>query len=143
MRDRRENILARLFEIAAAIEGVTVYRNAEDATALTLPAIDIRDGNEEAQGLQSPKYSGVDMIVMTPTIAVMASGRDMQATLSTIRMALRKAITTDSALRDETGPNGNIRYISSATQDQWGATLHGEERIVFEFTYPLKPADFE
>lgn len=141
---KREDILARLVVIGAAIEGVVLCaRNRDEISDRHKPAIIIMDADEAAvEG--APMRSGAaspQIISMTPEIYILLSSEPatVGTQLNAIQSALLSAILNDETLRTITGTNGSIRYEGCATGLSRGRSMEGEMGVSLTFQYPFKP----
>jgi hypothetical protein len=144
MTDRRELILARLLEIARAVDGIeSAFRNRDEIGDKQRPAIIILDADEAADdadpGLRSPRSPR--RIAMTPEIYIMLGTKPeyIGTSINTLRARLIKAILTDAELSLIVGSNGDIRYEGCATALARGRTMEGEMGVSFSFAYVLRP----
>ena len=150
MPDIREDILARLLEVVAAIPNMrSAHRNNVDLTEDQLPAVIVLDGDEESDGAgdvsmkQSHRPYNVQM---TPEIIVAEQSDEVGSDLTTLRRELIKRVLTDAELNEQivkTGRHGNgaIRYLGCQTDLGWMRSLHGALRAQFLFKYTLRPED--
>lgn len=143
MVDIREQILARLLEVAAGIPGIrSAYRNNNDIPAESLPAVIVFDGDEET--LDAPDGRPVPTR-MTPEIVVAEKTVGQVGTeLTNLRRELIKAVLFDSQLNEQivkTHPHGNgaIRYLGCQTDVGWMRSMHGALLAQFLFKYSLHP----
>ncbi|MCW2854367.1 MAG: hypothetical protein JWM84_4031 [Nocardioides sp.] len=145
--DRREAILARLLEIAAAIPGIVLAaRNRPDFSDRARPAILILDADETADDREKGRgraANAPNLVGMTPEIHVLLGGKHEQigTQINALRVLLLKAVLTDEALRTIVGPNGEIRYEACATDLAAGRAVEGNLGVSFTFTYPLIPSE--
>lgn len=142
MRDRREEVLARLPAIGTALGYTTVARNEDNIPGLNRPGWIVLDGDENAddstEGRGRP--SNAPEIVRMVVEVILLLGKTASAVgtdLNTRRRAAIVAIKTDSALRSAVSNNGEIRYLGLATEFASGRTMEGEMRLSFQFKYPL------
>lgn len=119
MKDRREDILARLRLLLDSIPGVYVSptgviatgRNREDISGNSRPAIILHDGSEEqgpAAG-QGPRKSAMQLMILRPHFEVLLGARTelVGTQASDFRRELLRAVFTDGTLDDLTaGPTG-------------------------------------
>ena len=149
MPDLREQILARLVEVAATVPGVShALRNRGGISETARPAILVLDADEAVEdeeirpGRPAP---APQLVVMTPEIFVLVSDRaaDIGAELNTFRRRIVRRILTDATLAGLVGPNGAIRYAGCGTALAVGRSMEGEMALSFAFRYVLKPADLE
>lgn len=141
--DRREDVIARLVEIAAAVPGiVTAARNVDTLSERQRPGIIVFDGDEAVE-LPPPNRRGPSIVAMTPEI-VLALGDTAGAvgtSLNAFRVQFLKAVLTDTALSGLVGPNGRVLYQGCATAFARGRTMEGEMGISLSIEYPLNPGE--
>jgi hypothetical protein len=149
--DTREDVLARLLEIAASIPNIkSAQRNNVDITAEQLPAAIVFDGSEETddandKGMRPAHRPTV--VRMTPAILIAEKSSGQVGTdLDTLRREIVKLVLTDTELNEQivkTGRHGNgaIRYLGCETDLGWMASLHGAMQVNFLFKYAMKPED--
>ena len=142
MKDRREEVLARLVAIGSALSYTTVARNEDNIPGLNRPAFVVLDGDETAddstEGRGRP--SNAPEIVRMDVEVILLLGKTASAVgsdLNARRRAAIVAIKTDSALISSISTNGEIRYLGLATEFASGRTMEGEMRLSFRFKYPL------
>jgi len=143
MIDIRENILKRLMEIAASIPNVrSAKRNLVDLPEDILPAANIRDGDEESNGLNdigSSHPPNRDYTVqMTPEIEISEQSDEVGSDIGTLRRELIKRVLTDAVLVGSVGTNGAIRYLGCQTDIYAGRTYVAVLSAQFVFKYVLK-----
>lgn len=155
MIDKREQILARLVEVAAAVDGVAAaVRNCTDAPSLpnvsNRPAIIIHDMDEQAVGGQSgemdtraPRRTAIKFMQMTPYIAirVAAGSIDLGTLLNLYRGRLVSAVLNDTALQSLIGQSGCIEYAGCATHPLETNGREGTMEVDLTFTYVFRAAD--
>jgi hypothetical protein len=152
MVDVRENILARLLEVVAAIPNIrSAHRNNIDLPETQLPAVIVLDGDEESDGASDVSMKQPHRpynVQMTPGIVVQV--QDDNAVLGSIVTAFRgeliKRVLTDTELNEQivkTGRfgNGAIRYLGCQTDVGWTRTGYAALTAQFMFKYSLKPDD--
>jgi hypothetical protein len=149
MVDTREDVLARLLEVVAAIPGMrSVHRNNVDLTEDQLPAVVVFDADEETDdaqdtGMRPPNRP--TLVRMTPEIVIAEkTAGQVGSELTALRRELIKRVLTDTELNEQivkTGRNGNgaIRYLGCQTDVGWMRSMHGALRAQFMFKYTLKP----
>lgn len=150
MADTREDILARLVVVVAAIPTIrSSHRNNVELTEDQLPAAIVFDGDEETDDAADASMRPPNrptLVTMTPQI-VIAQQTDVVGTeLSALRRELIKRVMTDSELNEQivkTGRHGNgaIRYLGCQTQLGWMRSLYGALLAQFLFKYALRPDD--
>lgn len=149
MVDTREDILARLVEVVAAIPGMrSVHRNNVDITEDQLPAVCVFDADEETDDAQDASMRPPNrptVVRMHPEIVIAEkTAGQVGSELTVLRRELIKRVLTDTALNEQivkTGRfgNGAIRYLGCQTDVGWMRSLHGALRAQFMFKYTLKP----
>ena len=144
--DRREDILVRLLAVLRTVGAATVERNLQVADDGNFPALQMMDGDEEADdspfGRARPP-NAPNMIAMTPHVHILLGEvpEDVGTELNRWRVRLLKAVLNDTALGNLVTTNGEIRYEALAVSLQRGRQIIGEMGLVFTFVYPLKPAE--
>ena len=143
--DKREAILARLLEVAAAIPGVvTAVRNQDEISERSRPAIAVFDGDEtgdEPTAQQDHPGRAPNLIVMTPEVLILlgALPESVGSALNALRAKLVKAVLTDEQLIALVGANGRVRYAGCATHLGHGRSMEGSMGVQFTFAYVLRP----
>ncbi len=143
--DKREDVLVRLLAILRTVVGVQVVeRNKDIASDWNLPAITLKDGDEDAADDFDPGHPPRTplMIVMVPALFVrLGDTPDGVGTeLNKMRARILKAILTDTELKTIVGTNGQIRYEASAPSLAHGREILGEMGMVFRIVYVLNPS---
>ena len=144
MADTREAILARLFEVVAAIPGIRfAYRNNTDLTDDQMPAALVLDGEEEASNAEDMAHppNSPTTVLMKPEIEIVEQSDNIGSDLTTFRSELMKLVLYDAALKQLTGSNGAIRYAGCETTFGWQQQQYGVLQMRFTFKYSLKPDD--
>jgi hypothetical protein len=116
--DQRENILARLVVVCAAVEGVAnAVRNRLDVTQLERPAIVVLDGSEHfrdaPQNTRGEDRSDIQRMDLMPAISIHVRGSDSVeggGVLSLYRSRVVSALLNDATLLGYLGTNGRVRY---------------------------------
>ena len=146
MTDTREDILERLRDIAAAVDGVTyAVRNVLDITESRLPAVVILEGDEEPSSAvevdRRRKPQSPIPMVMTPELCIVAMNASEQVgtDLNQIRAGIIKAITEDTQLQTIIGNNGAIAYRGLASDLGLGRAMLGRMALRFAITYIVFP----
>jgi hypothetical protein len=150
MADVREDILARLVEVVAAIPNIRLaHRNNIDITEDQLPAALVLDGDEETNdstdlSMRPPNRPTV--VHMTPEIILAEQSNEVGSDLTTLRRELIKRVLTDIKLNEQivkTGRfgNGAIRYLGCQTDLGLGRSMLGALKAQFLFKYTLRPDD--
>jgi hypothetical protein len=147
MTDKREEVLARLVEIAAAVDGVTtVVRNGPAPDETKCPVIQILDADESAEESDpvgvARGSSARRRVGMTPEIYIILGDlpENVGPALNALRAKLVKAILTDAELGTILGTNGAIRYEGCATGLSRARQMEGSMGVSFTFLYILNPA---
>lgn len=153
MADVREDILARLVTVCAAVPGITaVARNRLDQN-LARPAIIILDGVEQL--LDAPplplrsQAQQIQRMELTPAIIPLirgnrdGGGADAGSILSLYRSRIVAAVLRDATLADLVGTTGRIRYegMAVAPPDAEGREYRGEITMVFTYIFRLTDAE--
>lgn len=146
MADLREQILARLAVLCAAVTGVVaVARNRTDVPLTQRPAVLVNGGAE--QMLSSPRpaarFSQVQLMELTPgiTLLVRSEDADAGALMSLFRGRLVNAILSDATLRGIVSTNGAIRYDGCNEVDPTPESKEPRLELQIVFVYPLRLAD--
>ena len=143
--DKREQILQRLLEVAAAVPGIaTAVRNQDEISERRRPAVAIFDADEgidEAAEHLSHPGRAPNLVVMTPEVLILlgASPESVGSSLNSLRAKLVKAVLTDAQLIALAGPNGRVRYTGCSTHLGHGRSMEGFMGLQFAFTYVLRP----
>ena len=143
--DRREQILQRLLEVAAAVPGVvTAVRNQDEISERRRPAVAIFDADEivdEAAERQDHPGRAPNLVVMTPEVLILlgASPESVGTALNALRATLVKAVLTDAQLIALAGTNGRVRYAGCSTHLGHGRSMEGFMGVQFAFAYVLRP----
>jgi hypothetical protein len=146
VRDVREEVLARLLEVIAAIPSIrSTQRNNVDITELQLPAALLFDGDEETEGasdLSSRSSARPYPTRMTPIISIVQQADAVGSEMTTFRSQLVKLVLNDTELNQIVNAgrlgNGAIRYLGCSTEFGWGRLTHGVLSLQFLFKYSLK-----
>ncbi len=155
MTDLREEILDRLTDLVAGVEGVQyAARNHLRPDEDSLPAVVIFDGDEivaEMPDGPNPNRwrdaNAPQMMTMRPEIYVrVASDLSTVGTnMNQMRAKIHKAICEDLRLiaivGAGRGKNGRIQLERVQTALGWGRTMEGEMILYYAFSYLLVPAD--
>jgi hypothetical protein len=148
--DIREDILARLLEVAATIPNIRMaVRNDTDIPEDKYPAIIIYDGDEttgDADDASMRSANRPTAVAMTPEITIVNQSDDVGSDLTTWRRELIKRVLADTELNEQivrTGRHGNgsIRYLGCQTHLGWMRSMYGALRVEFMFKYFLKPEE--
>jgi hypothetical protein len=143
VKDLREEILNRLFNIVASIPGIrSAARNYIDVAEDRLPSATVLDGDEESDGINDIGSSRPPnrpyVVQMTPYVLVIEQADAAGTQLSGFRREVIKRVLTDASLITLVGANGNIRYLGNQSDFGWGRSLQGAMVAQFTFKYPLK-----
>lgn len=146
MRDRREEILARLLDVMRGVEGVLdVGRNVADVPGLTRPAMFLHDAGEEFFDKPGPnlRRSQIQRMQLTPglTINVGAAPANVGTLLNTLRARLVLAVVNDTELSAAVGGNGEILYHGCEKLPATAEAREGRMEVNFVFTYIFTTAD--
>src|SRR4051794_29545539 len=107
MVDVRENILARLLEVVAAIPNIrSAHRNNIDLPEAQLPAVIVLDGDEESDGASDVSMKQPQRpynVQMTPGIVVQVQDDNvvLGSMVTTFRGELIKRVLTDTELNQQ------------------------------------------
>ncbi len=148
MPDVREEILARLFAIAAEVPGVAMAgRNRVGLSETARPAVVVLDADEAAEEDEPRGRPGhaPQLVVMTPELFVLAGApaAEIGAELNGFRRRIVRRVLTDATLLSLAGPNGFVRYAGCATALAAGRSMEGEMSLSFAIRYVLRPMDME
>lgn len=145
MADPREQIMARLVQVAADVTGIrSVVRNIVNWSGTTLPAIAVLEGDEEAD--DEDKITRTVMIPrrvrMVPqlVIAVGDVPEDVGTALNTLRARLMVAVLSDEELLALTINALGIRYLGTESDLALGRQMVGQFAMSFRISYWLDPA---
>jgi hypothetical protein len=143
--DKREQILVRLVDIAAAVPGInTAARNQDELSERKRPAIAVFDGDETAYERADQQGHGgraPNIIEMTPEVMILlgATPATVGSMLNALRAQLIKAVLIDPQLNSLVGTNGRVRYAGCSTQLGHGRSMEGFMAVHFAFSYVLRP----
>lgn len=143
--DKREQILARLVEVAAAVPGVRIVtRNTDEISEHKRPAIavfDSDDSADEAAERQDHPGRAPNLVVMTPELLILlgALPESIGPALNDLRAKLVKAVLTDAQLIALAGANGRVRYAGCSTHLGHGRSMEGSMGVQFTLAYVLRP----
>ena len=143
--DKREQILARLVEVATGVSGIsTVTRNSDEISEHKRPAIAVFDSDEstdEAAERQDHPGRAPNLVVMTPELLILlgTSPESVGPSLNALRAKLVKAVLTDAQLIALAGANGRVRYAGCSTHLGHGRSMEGSMGVQFSFAYVLLP----
>jgi hypothetical protein len=148
MVDVREDILARLLVVVAAIPNIrSSHRSNVDINEKQLPAVVVLDGDEETNDSTDFSMRPANrptVVHLTPGLMIVDQGELVGSALSVLRSELIKRVLTDTELNEQivkTGRfgNGAIRYLGCQTDLGWARELHGALAMQFLFKYALRP----
>lgn len=154
MTDKREEILVRLFELMSEeyIAATTVVRNRALIKQDVRPAVAILDGDERARltgdgqgrGNGGRVGMGPQIMTMTPQIFIIPDSRKpanegIGTTVNEFRDVMVRVIAQDPQLLSILGSNGSVAYMGMETDLKSGASLDGQARLDFTFTYVYNP----
>lgn len=146
MADIREQILARLAVVCAAVDGVAaVERNRLDVTGLRRPAILVHDGAEQfLDAPNSDSYGRVQRVELSPEIELLLrsdAAAEIGPQRSLYRTRIVKAVLSDATLRGLTGASGRIRFDGSSAPRPTPESQEPRLQLDFVFTYTLRLSD--
>lgn len=143
--DRRENILARMRDLAETKAPGRADRNVGDTSGLALSFV-LLDGDETLREDNStPRNSRGDprilrdYMVMTPTFLAIigAPSTDIGTLLNAVRQEIVPLIINDPELIFYVGPDGEIRYTGCSLDTDTGEKREGRLGINFRLIYPF------
>ncbi len=142
MVDKREDIIARLVVICAAVTGIkSASRNQTNIADTKLPAVVIFDSNEEGEENDPERRApnAFRRVGMSPQIMllVQADTADLGTTQNGFRAAILKAIMTDETLTNLTHDRAGIRYDGCESGLARGRKMEGQMILKFTFNYVL------
>ncbi len=143
--DKREQILQRLVELAAAVPGVvTALRNRDEISERARPAIAVFDADETADERAEQQGHGgrsPNLVEMTPELLILLGGapESVGTALNILRAKILNAVLTDQQLLTLVGPNGRVRYAGCSTHLGHGRSMEGFMTVHFAFAYVLRP----
>jgi hypothetical protein len=153
VRDRREELLSRLVDIARGLPPSSnwgapkVYRNRLKLTASLRPAIVILDGDEiGAVGvgqLTLGRNTRPSIMQVNPLVYLMAGDNpeSIGSDMSALRLPMVNAVLSDDALAEITTSNGAIQYQGCTMDLGQGQTTEATLILSFELHYPLLTAE--
>jgi hypothetical protein len=144
--DTREQILAQLVTVCAAIEGVTAcVRNRLDQN-LARPAIIVLDGSEEVvdtppQPQRSPAQQ-IQRMAVTPSVTLLVRGSDGSGAGTILSLYRSRIVTTvlgDATLIGLVGASGRISYDGAtvAPPEAEGPEYRMELAFTFRYVFNL------
>lgn len=147
MADLREVLLARVLTTLKTISGVEVFdRNLNDISDISLPAIILFDGGEEA--FDNPRARGLaaNVVEMRPTVDVYI--KEVPETIGTEinewRVAVLTALLGDATIASTCHgvPNGGIRYLGCETGLSDGRAATMRLSLSLAINYSFNPRNF-
>ncbi len=167
-RDRRQEVLTRLFELLGGLTipllggpvgPVTIVpgnivHNRNELPADLVPGIILLDADEiKDPRTQLPPRGLIERAVppsimkMTPEIYVVLDTRgitnqNMGEDLNTARLAILAAVLPDKQLQSIVGSNGNIVYDGCVTDFARNRTMKGQLGVSITYMYPLIPGEY-
>jgi len=144
---KREQVLARLFDVLATVNGVeSTVRNrgllGEDAR----PALVQLDGDETnvLPGPVGQPRMAPALVRMQPQIFIVLKNakpqnKDVGPTLNQFRALIIRAIATDAQLLALLGSNGKMSYDGCETDLKTGMLVEGQMQLNFSLTCVLDP----
>jgi hypothetical protein len=141
MRDRREEVLARLHAIMAGIPGLRAVRNQKDVTGRAAATVALFDGDETAVLQDDSNCSPHKpvMVDMLPGIVLLMGdvAPTIGASLNNFRALIIYAVMTDDELQGIIGPNGFVKYETLSNELDRGRTMTAQYDMNFRIRYPL------
>lgn len=142
--DPREAILARLLNVAAAVDtSLSKRRNETDVSGSNLPAVILFDGEEVARETDPAGRNALTLrhVDMTPEVQfrLEAKAEDVGTKLNLYRAKLIDAVLQDTELLALTVNHRSIRYQGSMTATERGRSMEGGIGVAFTFTYLMQP----
>jgi hypothetical protein len=149
IRDRREEMLARLFVICQSFDPAVVplrriYRNRTNISGKSGPAIVLMDGTEETPFELSARRAGVvaklSALTMLPRIQLFDSGssEEIGTKLNALRLQMIVRVQDDAQLVEIGGTSyGMVQYLGCEPEFDTGEKAEGRIDIKFAITYPL------
>ena len=141
---RREDILARLPVIIAAMDGIeTSARNLDRIADTKLPAAVLFDGDEDVFENLRATGAAPNAVNMTPTVVI--SLGDVPENIGTVTnewlAKVQRAVLLDADIQTLCGkmPNCGARYIGCTTSLQEGRSAEVNLSVHLSLTYPLQP----
>jgi hypothetical protein len=147
MADPREQILARLVEIGAGLDGIkTARRNATELPETLLPAFVVHDGDESGDDSDPTSRRPMSpisprIVTMTPEIyiCVPASAANVGTLVNQLRARAINAIAADATLQGMTMNAEGARYEGAVTGLSRARSMLGDAGLSFSFRYLLYP----
>lgn len=154
MPDKREDILARILDIALSVKAAditikTAIRNRGWKSNEERPAIILLDGDEENAGGAFTSGRGgylmrPSIVTMRPELYILLDERRLAndtvgQDLNNYRVLFARALATDTQMVSLLGSNGKVVYNGCVTDLKSGSALTGQMRMDFAFTYLFVP----
>jgi hypothetical protein len=142
--DPREEILARLLEIAGGVDATLNARRNETVLAdSALPVVVLLDGEELAadDDPEGRPASAPRRVTMTPEVQfrLASSAAEVGTRLNELRAKLIKAVLSDAALLALTENGRSARYLGSNMVAERGRSMEGGIGVAFAFRYLMRP----
>jgi hypothetical protein len=145
VRDRREEILARLEAIIAVVPGaIKTARNVEDVSggAAYRPAIILHDATEEPLEMPNrPRGATKNLVILKPQIFILwgDKARLVATKVNEVRRSLINLVWTDSILREIIGSSrdADIKYGGCGLDTYTGESREAKMLVNFDFIYLL------
>ncbi len=152
--DKRELILARLFEVlqAVTVDGIDIVacvRNRDQLEADMRPGILLLDADEEARpdaDHRGRAAAAPNRIELKPEIYIAMDSRKpanegIGADLNKFRAAVLKAVLSDVTLATLAGGSSNLFYMGMVSDLARGRNLEGEMGLMIVISYVLRPSE--
>lgn len=145
--DRRELIIARLFAVAASVEGIeTAVRNRTEFDDTRLPAVSVLEGDEEVDDRDIPLTRPSDRpyrVIATPQVFIrVATDVDNAGTnLNTIRQRIIKAVLQDAELNALSLNGRGVRPAGQVSQLHAARSMIGASALMFSIEYIFSTAE--
>ncbi len=144
MTDKREDIIARLFDVVAAIDGFqTAERNRIDFDDTQVPAVSVLEGDEESapyrSGRNNPASTRPYIVSASPQVFIRVGGNDVGPTLNELRAAVIDAVHADSQLCALSLNGDGVFYAGMNSQLHAARSMIGAVALVFEIRYLFVP----
>lgn len=147
MADLRETLLAQVLTTLKTIGGVEVCeRNLNDIADISLPAIILFDGGEEAFDNTRARGLAANTVEMRPTVDVYI--KEVPETIGTEinswRATVLAALLADATIRSACDgiPNGGMRYLGCETGLSDGRAATMRLSLSLAINYPFLPRAF-
>lgn len=144
MRDRREELLARLGDVLAAVPGIVKFaRNVDDISAAHRPAAILHDGATSLKdtGAGGAANSQAQMMRLSPQIYLLlgAPSADLGPLASALCVAIVAAVLKDTLLVEMVGGERRrgIIFEGAGLETVTGETREGRFEISISFDYPF------